>query len=150
MLGTKNLRKRFLGSLRSLFLRRLPIHYGRRPVVANPDRGSHPWMEFVSSNLHPFPIGWLKGFPSEKKRFCSGSFAWVSQSKRFSRVLVSPHPQKRLVAVTPELQDSSRKRSQMIARTADFLRWPQPLQGHSCGGDSRMNQQDPPEEPTKA
>ena len=72
MLGPTNLRKRSGGSPHSLFLRRLPIHYRRGPIVANPDRGSHSWMEFVSSNLDPFPIGGLKDLPSEKKPCCSG------------------------------------------------------------------------------
>ena len=58
--------------------RRLPIYNGCGPIVASPDGGPHSGMEFVSPNLDPFPIGGLKDFPSEKKPFCSRSFAWVS------------------------------------------------------------------------
>ena len=120
--------------------RRLPIYNGCGPIVASPDGGPHSGMEFVSSNLDPFPIGGLKDFPSEKKPFCSRSFAWVSQGEGFSRVLIGPHPQKRLIVVALEHQNCSRKRRQMIARTPDIFRRSQPLQGHSGGGDDRMNQ----------
>jgi hypothetical protein len=106
-------------------------------------------MEFVSSNLDPFPIGWLKDFPFQKKPFCSRSFAWVSQGKGFSRVLIGSHPQKRLAVVALEYQNRSRKRRQMIARTPDLFRRSQPLQGHG-GGDCRMNQQDAPQEPEES
>jgi hypothetical protein len=106
-------------------------------------------MELVSSNLDPFPIGGLKDLLSQKKPFCSRSFAWVSQGKRFRRIFVGPHPHKRLVVVALEHQNRSRKRRQMIARTPDLFRRSQPLQGHSGGGDCRMNQQGPPDQPTK-
>ena len=72
-------------------------------------------MEFVPSNLDPFPIGGLKDFPSQKKPFCSRSFARVLQGKRFGRVLIGPHPEKRLVVVALERQNPSGERRQVIS-----------------------------------
>src|SRR6185436_18542788 len=128
----------------------LPIHNRCGPIVASPDGGSHSGMEFVSSNLNQFPIGGLKGLPSQKKPFCSRFLAEVFQGKGFSRVLIGPYPQKSLVVVALERQNRPRKRRQMIARTPDLFRRPEPLQRHSKGSDCRMNQQYAPQEPQES
>ena len=118
------------GSWLLAVIKRLPIDYRVRAIVAHPDDGTHLRPEAMFVRFDQRPIIWLKRFASEQEPLRKVAAFWIVEDQLLGGSFIGAQTNDRLIETPTKGQYSPLEGGEVIPRALEVLGWTQTLLPH--------------------